>query len=330
MRRAVLLSLFPLLAFSTPAAAQPSSAPADTAKAAPPSAELPEPRPVAPEPAADQARPPKAFIFMQVEDAPGGSYSDASGGVDIVRARGTLDLLLPIADKDMLNIGFLAEHAFYHFDQGSGPSAFGKPWGDVPGQRVSAGYSHPFDDRWTIFGGGGVESVREVGADATDSLHYSAALGGRYAFSKDLSLGLIAAVQTSLEDTPTYFAAPIVEWKIDEHWKLSSGITRAPGIGIEYGTLDRQWAIALRTRYESREFRLAQDNALSPGGVGIDRKLPVYLDIDWNLSEQFSFNAMAGVAFFQRLAYQDAGGTTIARTDMDPAPFFSFGVALRF
>lgn len=328
MRPIASLAFLPLALLAPTVSAQPVEAGVAPSGSAPGTA-APPPSALAPIEKAEKPHP-KAFIFMQVENAPGGSYSDASGGVDITRARATLDLLLPVADKDTLGVGFLGEYGWYQFDTGSGPSAFGKPWGDVTGEYLSLSYSHPLDDQWTLFGGGGVESMREVGADATDSLHYSGAIGGRYAFGEDLSVGLVAAFQTSLEDTPTYFAMPTIDWKIDEHWKLTSGVGRAPGVGIEYGTLDRQWAIALRTRYEYREFRLAKDNAVSPEGVGIDRRLPVYFDIDWNLSEQFSLNAMAGVAFFQRLAYQDAGGVTINRTDMDPAPFFSFGVALRF
>jgi hypothetical protein len=267
---------------------------------------------------------------MQAEHAPGGSYSDSSGGVDITRARATLDLVLPVSEAGTVGVGFLGEYGVYNFDAGTGATAFGTPWGNVTANRIALSYSHAIDEQWTAFGGGGVESIREVGATFGDSMHYSGAIGAKYQASKDLSIGLVAAFQTSLEDTPTYFAAPTIDWKIDEHWKLTTGISRAPGVGIEYGTLDRQWAIALRTRYESREFRLAGTNTASPGGVGIDRKLPVYIDIDWNLSEQFSLNAMFGVAFLERLAYQDAGGTTLDRADMDPAPFFSFGVALRF
>lgn len=272
----------------------------------------------------------RAFIFLMAEHAPGGEYSDASGGVDISRTRATLDLIMPVSDKGTVGVGFLSEYSIYDFDQGSGGTAFGEPWDDTTGQRVNLRYSHALDERWSVSLGGGIESARETGASFDDSLLYTLAGGAQYTVSKDVKVGLFGAVQTSLENDTTFFAIPGVEWQFAEQWKFSAGIGRAPGIGVEWQSTDRQWNIGLRTRFESREFRLAEDNALAPGGVGADRRVPVYLDVDWNLSEQFSLNAMVGVSFEQRLKYQDSAGTTLDRTDMDPAPFFSFGVALRF
>lgn len=284
------------------------------------------------EPSADPAREQRAraFVFMQVEHALSADHADASGAIETTRARVNLDLLMPLTKQDTLSIGLINEYTVYNFDQGSGGDAFGEPWGDVLGNRLSVGMSHVFDEQWTMLGGVGVESVRESGAELSDSLLYSGAVGAQYTLSPSLKLGLFAAASTTLEEDPVFFAAPTVDWKIDDRWTVTTGRARAPGIGIEYTTSDRQWTIGLRTRYEAREFRLAEDNLLAPSGVGADRRVPIYLDVDWNLSEQFSFNAMLGVSVFQRLKYQDSNGDTIDRTDVDPTPYFAFGVAFRF
>lgn len=312
---------------SAPAFAQTAAREGDSSTSATSTSE-PRPRTSLPVIASEQR--PRAFIFLMAEHAPGADYSDASGGVDISRARATLDLIMPLSGKGTLGVGFLSEYSIYDFDQGSGGTAFGEPWDDTTGQRVNLRYSHTLDEQWSLSIGGGVESARETGASFDDSLLYTLAGGAQYTISKDVKVGLFAAAQTSLEDDASFFAIPGVEWQFAEQWKFSAGIGRAPGIGVEWQSADRQWNIGLRTRFESREFRLAEDNLLAPGGVGADRRVPVYLDIDWNLSEQFSLNAMVGVSFEQRLKYQDSGGTTLDRTDVDPAPFFSFGVALRF
>lgn len=312
---------------ATPSFAQDASRAGDSPTSTSASSE-PRPRTSLPVVASEQR--PRAFIFLMAEHAPGGDYSDASGGVDISRTRATLDFIMPVSDKGALGVGFLSEYSIYDFDQGSGPTAFGEPWDDTTGQRINLRYSHTLDEQWSLSLAGGVESARETGASFDDSLLYTLAGGAQYTINKDLKVGLFAAAQTSLEDDTTFFAIPGVEWQFAEQWKLSAGIGRAPGLGVEWQSVDRQWNIGLRTRFESREFRLAEDNALAPGGVGADRRVPVYLDVDWNLSEQFSLNAMFGMSFEQRLKYQDSTGTTLDRTDMDPTPFFSFGVAFRF
>lgn len=323
---------FAMLAFmafmsATPLFAQDASRAGDSLTSASAGSE-PRPRTSLPVVASEQR--PRAFIFLMAEHAPGGDYSDASGGVDISRTRATLDLIMPVSDKGALGVGFLSEYSIYDFDQGSGATAFGEPWDDTTGQRVNLRYSHTLDEQWSVSVGGGVESARETGASFEDSLLYTLAGGVQSTVSKDLKVGLFAVAQTSLEDDTTFFAIPGVEWQFAEQWKFSAGIGRAPGVGVEWQSSDRQWNIGVRARFESREFRLAEDNALAPGGVGADRRVPVYLDVDWNLSEQFSLNAMVGVSFEQRLKYQDGVGTTLDRTDVDPAPFFSFGVAFRF
>jgi Domain of unknown function (DUF6268) len=319
MRFQIVLSGLVLALACRPLIAQGPGAPAGVPSAA---AALPA--------SSEEALPARAFVFMSAEHTPGASYSDASGGVDITRVRATLDMVLPVSKPGTLIVGLLTEYAVYDFDAGFGADALGEPWGDIAGSQISAGYVHTLNEHWKVNAAAGVESLREAGADFGDSLIYSARIGGSYAISKDVSLGVQGAIQTSLEDEPTIAALPTVDWKIDEHWKLTSGISRTPFVGIEYGTLDQQWTIGLRARYESREFRLASDNVTSPDGIGLDRRLPVYLDVDWNLSQQFSLNAMLGVALFERLKYQDQGGLTLDRAEIDPAPFFSFGVAFRF
>lgn len=286
-----------------------------------------------PEPASGPAPPvANAAVNLSIEQHFAGRFASSSGGLDTTRLRAGVDLFLPVAGEDKLNLGWMGEYDLYNFDPGPPGSTtdLGEPWRDLSGLRLSARYYHTIDERWTAYAGGGIEAMGEVGAKLTDAIDYTAIVGGRYAFSKDFSVGLALIGKSELEQGWTAYPVPSFDWQIDKNWSVGTIFSRGPGLGVEYQTDDQQFTVSLRCRYETRDARLAGDNAAAPGGVAIDRRVPLLLTLDWNMDHAISLSATAGVDLWGRIKLEDSGGTTLRQSDIHPTPFVGFSISLRY
>lgn len=297
---------------------------AASARQGAPGATLPVPASQPEEPTANAA------VNLGLEQHFSGTFTSATGGLDTTRLRASVELFLPVGQEDKLNLGWMGEYNLYNFDPGSGPDSIGEPWGDLSGLRLSARYYHTFDEHWTAYAGGGVETLAEVGAKLTEAIDSTAIVGGRYAFNKDFSVGLALLGKSELESGWTVFPLPSFDWQIDKNWSVGTIFSRGPGLGVEYQTDDQQFTISLRGRYETRDARLASDNASAPSGVAIDRRVPVLLTLDWNMDHALSLSATAGVDLWGRIKLEDSGGGTLRQSDLKPTPFLGVSVSLRY
>ncbi len=289
----------------------------------------PAPSEPAPQPAAPTAN---AAVNLSIEQHFAGRFSGAAGSLDTTRLRASVDVFLPVAREDKLSLGWMGEYDLYNFDPGPAGATndMGEPWRDLSGLRLSARYYHTVDEHWTAYAGAGVEAMGEVGAKLTDAIDYTAILGGRYAFSKDFSVGLALIGKSELEQGWTAYPVPSFDWQIDKNWSVGTIFSRGPGLGVEYQTDDQQFTLSVRCRYETRDARLAGDNAAAPDGVAIDRRVPLLLTLDWNMDHAVSLSATAGVDLWGRIKLEDSGGGTLRQSDLDPTPFVGLTISLRY
>ena len=70
----------------------------------------------------------------------------------------------------------------------------------------------------------------ENGASANDALEYGAVVTASKVFSPRLTLGLGAAVFHQIYETKV-FPFPVIDWQIDDHWKLMNPSRRDPPVG---------------------------------------------------------------------------------------------------
>ena len=145
-----------------------------------------------------------------------------------------------------------------------------------------------------------------------------------------LTGGLI--VRSQLEDSA--FVVPIIgfDWRIDDKWSLTTNyrtsIFPQPGLAIKYQACESV-SLALGARYESRSFRLS-DRDTPVDGVGRERRLPVELCMQWQITRHATLSATAGLVAWQRFRMDDTGGTRIAQFEADPTPVFGLAFTLAY
>jgi hypothetical protein len=111
----------------------------------------------------------------------------------------------------------------------------------------------------------------ETGASASDATNYGAVLSVTKQFSPRLVLGGGVSVFRQIDDTKA-FPFVIVQWQIDDRWRLTNPFRAGPagGAGIElaYAVSDN-WEIAGGGELDAgaARFRL-DDSGIAPGGIG--------------------------------------------------------------
>lgn len=257
--------------------------------------------------------------------------ADGGGSVSVARANAGLSVSRQVGDKGLASVSLGWQRSWYDFDS---PSVFGAaaPWDEVNEIDLSVLYRVRINDKWSWFGGGGVNSAGEDGADFGDTLTGGGVLGAGYAFNEKFRLTGGLLVRSQLEEDVTFVPIIGVDWKFAEKWRLSTDYRRSifprPSLSLIHSLSD-SLDLALSVGYETRVFRLDEDGS-NPDGVARERRVPVELSADWKVSPNVSLNAMAGVSTWGRYRLDDSTGTRISQSEVEPAGIFGLSVKLEF
>ena len=117
----------------------------------------------------------------------------------------------------------------------------------------------------------------ESGAKTSDALTYGAILAATKVFSPSLMLGAGVGIVRQIDDTKV-FPFLIVNWQIDDRWRLGNPFPAGPagGAGLEltYAPDDR-WEFAGGGAKRSTRYRL-DETGIAPGGIGENRFFPLF------------------------------------------------------
>jgi len=211
------------------------------------------------------------------------------------------------------------DHLDYDFSR---QTAFGDaPWGEV--QRFGFGVPLLFSGSggWSYGVTPSVEWAREQGADSSESMVYGGIASVTRAFAPDRRLGFGVGVFSQLEET-TVIPILIVNWRLSERWSLVNPLPAGPvgpaGLELDY-RFDNGWRLGLGATSRSLRFRLS-DTGPTPGGVGEQRGVPVFLRLSANLSDQASLVLYAGAIVEGEVRVEDSGGNKLREQSFDPAP----------
>jgi hypothetical protein len=215
----------------------------------------------------------------------------------------------------------------------SHPVAFGgaAPWRHLNAPNISVDLGYAFDSDLRI----GISPLFgwafESGAKTSDALTYGAILAATKVFSPTLTLGAGVGVVRQIDDTKV-FPFVIVNWQIDDRWRLGNPFPAGPagGAGLElvYAPDDR-WEFAGGGAYRSTRYRL-DDTGAAPGGVGENRFIPLFARVSRSFGPQTKVDFYAGIALAGRLKVEDANGATVAKDDYSTAPLLGLTLAHRF
>jgi hypothetical protein len=215
----------------------------------------------------------------------------------------------------------------------SRPVAFGgvAPWGHLNAPNISANLGYAFDAGLQI----GIAPVFgwafESGAKTSEALTYGAILVASKVFSPSLMVGAGMGIIRQVDDTKV-FPFLIVNWQIDDRWRLGNPFPAGPagGAGLEltYAPDDR-WEFAIGGAKRSTRYRL-DDSGVAPGGIGENRLFPLFARVARNFGPQTKVDLYAGIALGGRLSLSDAGDTTVAKDGYSTAPLIGLTLSHRY
>jgi hypothetical protein len=215
----------------------------------------------------------------------------------------------------------------------STPSALGRvaPWGDLNRPSVGINLAYQPASDLAIFVAPQIEWGYESGASAGNAKNYGAVVGATKVFSPTLVLGLGAGVFRQIDKTRV-FPFVIINWQIDDKWRLSNPLRAGPagGAGLELVyALEANWELAGGGTYREYRFRLRDDGPV-PDGIGQNRGIPLFAKLSRKLGPKGRIDLYAGAVVGGQLEVANAAGNTIASSDYRTEPLFGITAALDF
>ena len=171
----------------------------------------------------------------------------------------------------------------------------------------------------------------ETGAGGSNARNYGAVLAATKRFSPQLTLGAGAGIFRQIDETKV-FPFLVVQWQINERWRLANPFRAGPagGAGLELAyAVDDNWEVAGGGAYRSSRFRL-DDNGLAPGGIGEHRFFPLFARVARKWGPGTTLELYAGVSAGGRLSVTDTNGDDVASEDYDPALAVGLTLSHRF
>jgi len=176
-----------------------------------------------------------------------------------------------------------------------------------------------------------VEWAYESGASTGDALNYGAVLSAARTLSPSLTLGLGAAVYHQIYKTKVV-PFPIVDWQIDDHWRLTNPFQAGPagGAGLEltYGFAE-YWELGLGGSYRSFVYLLAADGPAG-NGIGQNNFVPVFLRLSWKLDKGTEIDLYAAALTGGKLTVKNASGNDLSNDAYRTAPAIGLTLQTRF
>lgn len=213
------------------------------------------------------------------------------------------------------------------------PSALGAvaPWGEINRPAVGFRLSQRISPQVGVFVAPELEWSYESGASASAAKNYGAVLGATKFFSPTLVLGLGAGVFRQIDKTRV-FPLLIVNWQIDDNWRVSNPFQAGPagGAGLELvRALGPQWELAAGASYRDYRFRLRTDGP-APEGIGRNQGVPVFARLTRQLGRQGHIDLYAGAVAAGKLRVLAATGATLSSSNYHPAPLLALSATLNF
>jgi len=218
----------------------------------------------------------------------------------------------------------------WHFDE---PWALGTvaPWGQINRPAVGFRMAQQIAPQLGLFIAPELEWSYESGASASDAKTFGAVFGATQYFSPTLVLGVGAGVFRQIDKTRV-FPLLIVNWQIDDHWRVSNPFQAGPagGAGLELvRALGSQWELAAGASFRDYRFRL-RDDGPAPGGIGRNEGVPVFARLTRQLGPRGHIDLYAGAVTAGKLRVLDANGATLSSSSYHPAPLLAASATLSF
>lgn len=267
-------------------------------------------------------------IEPKVEYTFGANLRDGPGRVSVFRTGGDADVSISLGARTFTDLAVTGEYSRYRFRDATGLGGAGnpQPLRDAGAVTFAPSLTHIYDENWSVRATAIVRSGGEKGAFFdSDSFTYGGLLVARYAFNPDFALSFGAVATSRLEESALVLPLVGVEWNITERLRLE---TRGLGVRLT-GTISPEWRAFIEGGFDSREYRLDDDNAVSKG-VLRDRRVPIAVGVQYTLARSFEATIRGGAVVYQQYRLDDRDGNEIRKVETQPAGFIGGDVIFRF
>ncbi len=226
-----------------------------------------------------------------------------------------------------INVGYQYERWSF-----SSPAAFGgeAPWSTINRPSVGANVRYQVQPDLGLFVSPQFEWDAETGASG-GSQNFGAVVGATKVFSPKLVLGLGAGIFRQIDETKV-FPFLIVNWQIDDKWRLSNPFQAGPagGAGLELSyAIDDNWELAGGGTYREYRFRL-KDSGPNANGIGQNQGIPLFARLTRKLGASGRLDLYAGAVVAGTLKVRDPNGNTLYSSDYNASPFVALTLAGSF
>lgn len=208
-----------------------------------------------------------------------------------------------------------------------------EPWQDLSRIALAMPYSHVNTKTGWAYGIiPGIDFSRESGGSSSDSLSYGLNMAITRFLSRDKMIGGGVAVWQRLDGFQAFpFLA--IDWKLSEHWRLANpfqvsvvgpaGVEAVwspkPGFEMGFGATWREY-----------EYRLSSGNPVAPGGILIDRTIPVYMRAETRFNESVRLNLFLGAGLGGEFEFLDADENTVSTEEHSLMPLVGLTLTTAF
>jgi hypothetical protein len=222
------------------------------------------------------------------------------------------------------NIGYQYERWSF-----STPSAFGSeaPWGTINRPVVGVTVSYRLQPDVGIFLSPQFAWAYETHSSEQGE-NFGVVLGATKAFAPNRVIGIGVGVFHQIDETRV-FPFPIVNWRIDERWKIASPLRAGPagGAGLELAyALSENWELAGGGTYREYRFRLKRSGP-NANGIGENEGIPLFARLTRKLGASARLDVWAGATVAGTLKLRDPDGNTLVSSDYNAAPFVAVTIA---
>ncbi len=286
-------------------------------------------------PSGAKAIPPGAGAWKPDGSVLGAYHAPAglAGGGQAERVTGIFQGGLTYAPSRERQVGVSIAGGIYDYRfSGSGAFASPAPWDRVRTVQAGGFWRQAVGDRWSWLLAPSVRAQAETGADLGDGVTAGAMLGTAWRAHPRLTLGPGIGLFSEIEDDPSPFFFPMIDWKITDRLSIGTGrgtgATRGPGLGLTWQATPAQ-TLGFGGRYDRLRFRL-DDVGDAPGGVGQERTFTLVASVSQRLSPWATLMGMTGVSFAGDMRTEDRDGRHLTDADLDPAWMLGAHLALRW
>lgn len=256
---------------------------------------------------------------------------DGGGSVQLDSIGASLSVNYAASPRASVGLGLSSfDHRFKFSGSGVVPAL--DPWSTAHLRTLSVPMRFAIDRQWSLTAVPSYQWAAADDAGGTEAARYGGVVALAYAVSPRQYIGFGLSYFSGLDDD-TVFPVLLVEWQLDERWRLTNPLTAGPTgpAGLELvRSFDNGWEASVGGAYRSLRFLLPAENPVAPNGTGSYSGAIAFARLQYRFTPELSLSLFAGAQFGGELEINADGGRNIVSVDHGTAPMVALSLSGRF